>query len=973
MLQDVGFWLGSPSPNDIYHDSSEKRLEETCEWILHRDKFLEWQAPTTTAKALWINGPAGFGKTVLCAKLVQEVKRTTAGLMAYFFLSTKFEGRENPFLAMRSWLTSLVLKSQVAFEIVSKRRLSQHEQRAPQSTIIQLFGEVTIAIPGCTFILDGLDECTGMADTDNKSVSHFLNDLRKSIYNTNTRLLVVSRPAAIIQQGLSLFPGYSVYNIELDDVGPDLIAFASDVVERKLALKDEPWKFLVVQKIKDRCEGQFQWIKLQESSLRRRISKTHLERVIDQTPSGLDALYDREWNRINSMGPLDRQRALSLLRWTVFAMRPMTVGEIAEAVLITEDSDELPVDERPECIDDDYIESMILDLCGSLLEVKQPAKYNRNGVTSSFSNGANDYALNDHDKQLKSGAHAEDQEVHLTHFSVKEYILLKFTPAEDLLPHARLRSSVESREHMALAKCCVRYITFKGAWDDRPEYYDMPHKTGFLYYATTKWPHHYKLVGTPDSALKDDVWALFDTGKQLWPKWSSFLRWGASPWEIEGEWKPHSAIHVAASLNLTHVVERLLQEGKVDTNYRAGLGNTVLHQACSNGYKDFSTQLFKSGADYDTESLSKHPAAQLASEFQQREMITLLIERGADVHSRNQFDLTPLHYASGTGNTHLARLLLDRGADPRSKGAAGYTPLFNAITGNHIAMVQLLLDRGASQGADVNAARDELSETLCEACELGSLELVQSLVNRGANVNCRVSQGDVPTSLYSAIKGGRLEIVTFLLDEGCSTEEVYVGLEKPLHLASVIGNTQIAHLLLERGADVEARNNCGRQPIHLASYAGYVSTIKLLMENGADAKAVDCMGRTPLSYASEVGHKSVVQLLLSTSSDDLKVADCYGRNPLHYACQEGRAVIVKFLIKSGKETALLDQRDCWGSTPLSMAVRRGHFDVVRFLMATELVELKSKDDLGDNTSSRYSRDLLDQVETCPLDATKTPA
>ncbi|WZH39190.1 NACHT domain-containing protein [Fusarium acuminatum] len=464
-LRDLSTWLGAPPPNDIYHDSSEKRLEKTCEWILHRDKFLQWQAPTTTAKVLWIKGSAGFGKTVLCAKLVQEVERTTVTPMAYFFLSTKFEGRENPFLAMRSWLTSLVLESQVAFDIVSKSRLSQHEQKAPQSTIIRLFGEITMAIPGYT-----------------KSVSHFLNELRKAITKTNTRLLILSRPAAVIQQGLSLFPGYSIYDIELDDVGPDLAAFASDVVKRKLTIKDEAWKLSIAQKIKDRCEGQFQWVKLQEGSLRRGLSKKRLEKVIDETPSGLDALYDREWNRINSMGSEDKQRALSLLRWAAFALYPLTVGQIAEAVLITEDCEELPVDERPECIDEDYIESMILELCGSLLEVRQPTI-----------NNADDIAEPGQQKQVGSGILLRDQEVHLTHFSVKEYILLKFFSTRVLLPNETLRSFIESQEHMFIAKCCLRYISFMDAWDETMQHDGKGGSRGFLFYAVMKWEHHYKL------------------------------------------------------------------------------------------------------------------------------------------------------------------------------------------------------------------------------------------------------------------------------------------------------------------------------------------------------------------------------------------------------------------------------------------------------------------------------------------------
>lgn len=881
-MRDLGTWLGGPPPNDIFHDSSDKRLEGTCEWILHRDIFLQWQVPTTTAKVLWIKVPAGFGKTVLCAKLVQEIERTTAAPMAYFFLSTKFEGRENPFLAMRSWLTSLVLKSQVAFDIVSKSRSSQHEQKATQSTIVRLFGEVTMAIPGCTFVLDGLDECTGMADTDTTSISHFLNELREAIAKTNTRLLILSRPAAVIQQGLSAFPGYSIYDIELDDVGPDLAAFASDIVERKLTMKDEAWKLSIAQKIKDRCKGQFQWVKLQGGSLRRGLSKKRLERVIDETPSGLDALYDREWAIIDSMGSEDKQRALSLLRWAAFAMYPLTVGQIAEAMLITEDCEELPVDERPENIDEDYIESMILEFCGSLLEVKQPDLRDANGDTGSFSNGADDYAEADQHKQLKSGALTQDQEVHLTHFSVKEYILLKLSPPGPLLPSETHRSFIESQEHMAIAKCCLRYISLEEVWHELKQLDDEDTSMQFLDYASMEWEHHYKLVRTPDSHLREAIWSLFDAGSKSGYFWRHFVKSQLGSLDIlGGNVKAPSPLHMAASMSLTYVVARLLQEGDVDPNDPTEDGCTALHFACTYNNKETAKLLLDNGADPGAKSISGFTALHFASMLDHGELVTLLMERGADVDAGGNLDDTPPLHASSNQQNDMARLLLHEGAD-----------LHRAST----------------------------------------------------DANFPTVSGQTP--LIAAVRGGNPEVMSLLFDEFGFTNETHEDQLTLLHYASMGEDPRVAKLLLERGANIEAKDGWGMRPIHYACFYGRARTVKLLVEGGGDTKAKDYGGRTPLSYAAGRGHESVVQLLLRECRHDPNPADHSGRDILHYACQEGRDEIVNFFIQAEEERPSLDQRDRWGSTPLSMAVRRGHTGVVKTLLATNLVDSTSKDDLG---------------------------
>jgi hypothetical protein len=66
-------------------------------------------------------------------------------------------------------------------------------------TILRLFHDIIVEITGCTFIPDGVHECTGMNSTDSKSVSYFLEELRKEISNTGIRLLILSRGDPIVQ------------------------------------------------------------------------------------------------------------------------------------------------------------------------------------------------------------------------------------------------------------------------------------------------------------------------------------------------------------------------------------------------------------------------------------------------------------------------------------------------------------------------------------------------------------------------------------------------------------------------------------------------------------------------------------------------------------------------------------------------------------------------------------------------------
>ncbi|KAJ0358407.1 hypothetical protein COL26b_014494 [Colletotrichum chrysophilum] len=266
-------------------------------WALHGKAKRTEHVQTFATLMLWINGPAGFGKTVLCAKLVEVLSSSLQTPVAHFFLSSTFEGRDDPFMAIRSWIAQVLLQSQAALEVVHKSRLAQHEQGTTRATIIKLFREVLQAVPSCTFVLDGLDECTCVEETRNSGTSmvRFLGELRQAVTDTTARILVVSRSEPEIRQGLTQYPGFSEYTISPEDVHTDNISYSRSIVNNKLPNKDEPTRLSISQKMADRYNGQFQWLKMQENFLRKGRNKKQLEKDIDETPAGLDHLYDRNW------------------------------------------------------------------------------------------------------------------------------------------------------------------------------------------------------------------------------------------------------------------------------------------------------------------------------------------------------------------------------------------------------------------------------------------------------------------------------------------------------------------------------------------------------------------------------------------------------------------------------------------------------------------------------------------------------
>jgi hypothetical protein len=88
-------------------------------------------------------------------------------------------------------------------------------------------------------------------------------------------------------------------------------------------------------------------------------------------PLGLTKTYERNWKIIQRYSPEEQNCALAILRWTTFALRPLTVSEITEALVVEPNNDaSLCFDELPDTIDDEYIDGEIIDICGSLVETR---------------------------------------------------------------------------------------------------------------------------------------------------------------------------------------------------------------------------------------------------------------------------------------------------------------------------------------------------------------------------------------------------------------------------------------------------------------------------------------------------------------------------------------------------------------------------------------------------------------------------
>jgi uncharacterized protein len=372
-------------------------------------------------------------------------------------------------------------------------------------------------------------------------------------------------------------------------------------------------------------------------------------------------------------------------------------------------------------------------------------------------------------------------------------------------------------------------------------------------------------------------------------------------------------LYLACVNGSTPMIEKLLEAG-ADANAATTEGETALMTVARTGNVEAAGVLLAHGADVNSrEQWRQQTPLMWAVAESHADMAQELIAHGADVNARQVTwnwerqvtkeprekwmplgGLTPLLFAARQGCVDCARVLVKAGADINATNPNGFSPILLAIINSHYDFAASLLD----QGADVNIA-DEVGRTPLYAAvdmhtlpdsnlpwpselnnKLTSLDLIQTLLAHGANVNAQLKKQQPYRSK---------------VDRGADTM-LGTG-ATPLLRAAKAGDTEVVKLLLAKGADPKLSTKFGMTPVMAAAGLGTkeedttgrkkteaeaIAAIELCLAAGADVNAVDNQGDTALHGAAQKGSDQVVQYLADHGAK-LDVKDKKGRTPLDAA------------------------------------------------------------------------------------------
>ncbi|EXK80973.1 hypothetical protein FOQG_14583 [Fusarium oxysporum f. sp. raphani 54005] len=379
----IKVWL-SPSDYSTNANLARKRRHPgTGAWLLNSPVFQQWKLGSR--QHLWLYGLAGCGKTILSTTILDHLLQIDTHTTLAFFFDFSDPRKQKLEDLLRSLAVQLYhtgnkaarrLDSLFTSHDDGRRQPDTNALSACVDTMIQTAGKVSI-------IIDALDECTTREE---------LLQWLKHLTSRKAQTIVTGRPEVEFQSAIPRsFGKRNCVQIDKYVVNGDIRSYVEAMLEQKPDFVDKKLSPDILEEIRDKigngAEGMFRWAACQLESLARCLSPAAIEIALMSLPRDLNETYSRMLENIPSEY---RRDAIRLLQFLVHTKRPLTLPEAVEVIATKINQEPRGFDIKRRL----FQATDILRYCPSLVIIAE----------------------------VTNDAETVD-ELHLAHFSVKEYLL----------------------------------------------------------------------------------------------------------------------------------------------------------------------------------------------------------------------------------------------------------------------------------------------------------------------------------------------------------------------------------------------------------------------------------------------------------------------------------------------------------------------------------------------------------------------
>ncbi|KXH34120.1 hypothetical protein CSIM01_07122 [Colletotrichum simmondsii] len=765
-------WLAVPDWNFIEEDARYSRHPETGAWIFETTAYRNWISGTY--KHLWLRGKAGCGKTVLSTRILDHLARDKSIVLSFFF-NFNHRGTRTKDEMLRSLAIQLYRMGCDSMSYLDRLfRFCKNGEYEPDTASLEEVVNLTLAARSkATIILDALDE-----STTRREVLAWLEDMFRSWKLEHVQFLYTSREEGeFLHRIPDLIGDQCCLRLDPEAIDADIRSY---VISKTLHMftkaemsNDRLEK--IQTDIGNRANGMFLWAACQVANLAKQAYSTDekLQEALDVLPAYLQYTYDGVFHNIPQSY---RSNVIRLLQFIVYARRPLTLTEAADILVIDIEDGHPRFNREARFLHPTHCLQMLPSLVSTIA--------------------------------VQEGREAA-LELHLAHFSVKQYLLSQ-------MDFGRMHASI------AITMTCLAYLR-----DIRGSFRELAETFPLAAYAAECWMDFAAIA-----EASEDVATLiisFLHSEEALSRWSYLIEtdlYGSNGLDIP----VGSALYYACLGGLVIATTSIIDTG-IDVNaQQVGYLGSPLQAASFNGHVEIVRLLLDRNADINAQNGAYGNALQTACYRGQLDIVQLLLERNADVNVEGGEFGTALQAASYNGRVDIVRLLLESNAIVDTRGA---------YRGNE-RIVKRLLDIAA----DINAPGGKFGSTLQAACIPGYKEILKLLVGRCADVDNK--GGECDSALYDACHGGNMMIANILRD--CCFDSgllVQLGAEindcsesgSALQTAISTGNTVFVEMLLKLGADIihwaiRSESTHSTNVLPAASCEGHSHVVQVLPSNG---------------------------------------------------------------------------------------------------------------------------------------------